>query len=203
MGFVNNSHTPRNLAHHIKVSYEGVICSYQYIELQIFWCMRPIHIVPFIFPQHITPNTLPIVVNTALKVGPTLKFTSPVLDCRKRNHHEKWALNIFNTMQMLDIGNNLHRLPQTHFVCQYATISFIVARCQPVHSVDLVITEPISLLINVRILVIIKPVAKLCWSFALIATLARRLSCDFSVFVRMAPPVATHLISVLFAESFL
>ena len=53
-----------------------------------------LHIIYLVLAEHITPDTLPVVVNTALHVSPAFEFATPVLDRAERH------LNIESQIQL-------------------------------------------------------------------------------------------------------
>ena len=85
MCFVNYRNSPRHISYDVEVTDEGVVGRHEYIELQIVRCVRTIFVIPFVFAQYISPNTLPVMVDATLHVGPAFEFTTPVFDCAKRD----------------------------------------------------------------------------------------------------------------------
>ena len=103
MCFVDDSDPPGHISNDIKVAYECIICSDQDIELEVVGRMWTIFVVPLVLPQNITPDTLPIVVDATPQVGPTLEFSTPVLDRTQRDHHQEGTMHLLHAIQVLEV----------------------------------------------------------------------------------------------------
>lgn len=97
VGLVDNSDAKRNLINYIEIADKSIIRCHQNIKLEELCRMRTIFEVPFVLSQHITPYALSVVIYAADHVGPTCKLAAPVLDGRKRDHHQKRPSDFLNT----------------------------------------------------------------------------------------------------------
>jgi hypothetical protein len=67
-------------------------------------------IVPLVLAEHISPDTLSVVINAASQIRPSFEFPAPMLDGRQRDNYQKRPLDFLNTEQVFNVGNNLHSL---------------------------------------------------------------------------------------------
>jgi hypothetical protein len=85
MSFIDYRDPPRDISNYVEVANESIIGCHKHIELEVVRRMRTIFIIPLIFAEHISPNTLSIMVDATLHVGPAFEFTTPVLNCTQGN----------------------------------------------------------------------------------------------------------------------
>mmetsp|Transcript_10086 Transcript_10086/g.21794 ORF Transcript_10086/g.21794 Transcript_10086/m.21794 type:complete len:294 (-) Transcript_10086:1621-2502(-) len=201
MGFVHHGDAPRNLAHYIEITNEGVVSRDEYIKLEILRRVRAVNIVPFVLAHDIAPNALSIMVDTASQVGPTLKFAPPVLNGGERNDHQKGAVDLLNTMKMLKIGDDLYCFTKPHLVGKYGGMTLIPAAGKPVDTVDLIISQFVVVFVDMWVFVVVQLVAEFKEGlFALLVAPCTRRRCfgDYRIGSSESPPIPTDFISKFF-----
>mmetsp|Transcript_2225 Transcript_2225/g.6483 ORF Transcript_2225/g.6483 Transcript_2225/m.6483 type:complete len:219 (+) Transcript_2225:3943-4599(+) len=102
-------------------------------------------------------------------------------------------------MEMLEVSDDLDCFSETHLIGEDATVTLVPTRRKPVHTIDLVVTELIFVLVSMRLGVIIQLVPKL--EERLLPLLAAGTRCgigDFGIGGSKAPPVPANLVARFF-----
>mmetsp|Transcript_27472 Transcript_27472/g.40557 ORF Transcript_27472/g.40557 Transcript_27472/m.40557 type:complete len:288 (+) Transcript_27472:4150-5013(+) len=200
MSLIHNRNTERHSANNINIGNQRIIRGNQHIKFQILGRMRTILVIPFILTTHIAPNALTIVIHAALHIRPPFELTTPMLDSTERYHDQKGPLDLFHTVNVFQISNDLHRLTESHFIRQNSIVALVPTTREPIDSIDLIIAQFVVVFVYVRLVWVIQFILE--FQIRKLALAARSspagISRNDSIGIRKPPSKATNFITYIF-----
>lgn len=107
MRFVDNCYSKGDLTNDVEISNQSIVRGHQNVELQKIGVVGLVFEVPLVFAEAVTPNSLPVVINTTHKVTPTFKFSSPMFNGGQWYNNEERTVNLLYSEQVFQVADDL------------------------------------------------------------------------------------------------
>jgi hypothetical protein len=156
MGFVDNDELEGNVHDDVcEVKQEDFVTGDQDLEFVKFtWnsgtSHRDVEVIPLIV-LYATASRLPVlvIVKNAVHVGPLLHSALPVLQGGKGSNNEEGALDVFEGEQVVEEGDGLNSLAQSHLISQDGIALLVPGFDEPVETLRLVGTQNLIVFVDV------------------------------------------------------